>query len=136
MKSSQQRKDVQNCCSALHTNKNFIRNWLVVYKLRFSRKKIWVDDIYTFLNKPLDFLDLLLYPLKFRTKQSFILGNPTKLCDTSWERNQILCNFSSIVVENSTYFLFNPRQFHMLFLQYSWKIQVLEYPILWLRLNG
>ena len=34
--------------------------------------------------------------------------------------------FFSIAPENFSYFLFSPRKFHIVFLQYSWKIQVLE----------
>ena len=34
---------------------------------------------------PLEFLDLPLYPKKFRRKQVFTLGNSAKLCDTPWK---------------------------------------------------
>ena len=79
---------------ALHTNKNFIRNWLFVYKLWFSRKKYGGWWYIYFLEKPLKFLDLLPYPWKFWTKQSFIAGNRAKLFDTSWEQSKIICDFS------------------------------------------
>ena len=75
----------------------------------------------------LEFLGLLFHPWKFWTKQSYSsLKNPAKLYDTYWEWSQILCDFFFIASENFSYFLFSPRKFHILFLQYSWKIQVLE----------
>ena len=75
----------------------------------------------------LEFLGLLFHPWKFWTKQSYSsLKNPAKLYDTYWEWSQILCDFFFIAPENFSYFLFSPRKFHIVFLQYSWKIQVLE----------
>ena len=106
---------------ALHTNKNFIRNWFLVCKLGYSRKKMGVEHI------QLEFLGLLFHPWKFWTKQSYSsLKNPAKLYGTYWEWSQILCDFFFIAPGNFSYFLFNPRKFHIVFLQYSWKIQVLE----------
>ena len=122
------------------------RVWFIVCKLGYSRKKMRVEDI--LLKKPLQFLGLLFHLWKFCSKHSFIPGNPAKSYDTSWEWNQILCDFFFIALkildlcdfffiapENLSYFLFNPRKFYMLFLQYSWKIQVLKQPISWLQLN-
>ena len=82
---------------------------------------------HTFLKKQLGFLGLLFHPWKFWTKQSYSsIKNPAKLYDTYWEWSQILCDFSFIAPGNFSYFLFNPRKFHIVFLQYSGKIQVLE----------
>ena len=69
-----------------------------------------VEDI-LFLKKTLEFLVLLFHPCKFWTKQNFIPGNPAELYDTSWEWNQILCDFLFIAPENFSYFLFNPQAF-------------------------
>ena len=84
MKDHEEEKNVKNSFSALRTNKNFIRNWVVAFKLGCLRKKTQVEGI-LFLKKALEFLGLLLYPWKFWTQQSFIPGNPSKLPDTSWD---------------------------------------------------
>ena len=111
---------------ALHTNKNFIRNWFLVCKLGYSRKKMGVEHI-RFGKKQLEFLGLLFHPWKFWAKQSYLsLKNPAKLYDTYWEWSQILFYFLFFAPENCSYFLFSPRNFHIVFVQYSWKIQVLE----------
>ena len=112
--------------SSAHTDKNFIRNWFLVCKLDYSRKKVRVEHI-RFWKEQLEFLGLLFHPWIFWTKQSYSsLKNPAKLYDTYWEWSQILCDFFFIAPENFSYFLFSPRKFHIVFLQYSWKIQVLE----------
>ena len=75
----------------------------------------------------LEFLGLLFHPWKFWTKQSYSsLKNPAKLYGTYWEWSQILFYFLFFAPENCSYFLFSPRNFHIVFVQYSWKIQVLE----------
>ena len=73
------------------------------------------------MKKLLEFPGLLLVPWKFWRKRSFVPGNSAKLYDTSWERNQILCDFFLIAPENFTYFLFNPRKSHMLFFNITGK---------------
>ena len=126
MKRSWQREDAKKGGPALHTDKNFIRNWLLVCKLDYSRKKIGVEHI-LFWGKQLKFLGLLFHPWKFWTKQNYSSQkNPAKLYDTYWEWSQILSDFFFIALENFSYFLFSSRKFHIVFLQYSWKIQVLE----------
>ena len=45
MKRSWQREDLKEVGPTLHTDKNFIRNWFVVFKLGYSGKKMGVDDI-------------------------------------------------------------------------------------------
>ena len=54
--------------SLMHTNKNFIRNWFLVGKLGFSRKKMVLEDILFW--KTLEFLGLLFHPWKFWAKQA------------------------------------------------------------------
>ena len=126
MKRSWQREDAKKGGPALHSDKNFIRNWFLICKLGYSRKKMEVEHI-LFWEKQLKFLGLLFHPWKFWTKQNYSFQkNPAKLYDTYWEWSQILCDFFFITPENFSYFLFNPRKFHIVFLQYSGKIQVLE----------
>ena len=80
MKRSWQREDAKKGGPALHTDKNFIRNWFLVCKLGYSRKKMGVEHI------QLEFLGLLFHPWKFWTKQSYLsLKYPPKLYDTYWE---------------------------------------------------
>ena len=110
--------------SSAHWQK-LIRNWFLVCKLGYSRKKMGVQHI-RFGKKQLKFLGLLFHPWKFWTKSYLSLKSPAKLYDTYWEWSQILCEFFFIAPENFSYFLFSPRKFHIVFLQYSWKIQVLE----------
>ena len=119
MKRSWQREDAKKGGPAWHIDKNFIRNCFLVCILGYSRK-MGVKDIPFWKNHWN--LGLLFHAWKFWTKQSFIPRNPTKLYDTSWEWNQILCDFFFIAPENFSYFLFNPRKFQVLFLQYFWKI--------------
>ena len=80
MKRSWQREDAKKGGPALHTDKSFIRNWFLVWKLGYPRKKMGVEQI------QLEFLGLLFHPWKFWTKQSYsTLKNPAKLYDTYWE---------------------------------------------------
>ena len=138
MKRSWQREDAKKCGPALHTDKNFIRNWFLVFKLGYFRKQKRVEHILFWKKKKktLKFLGLLFHPWTFWTKQSYSsLKNPAKLYDTYWGWNQILCDFFFIAPENFSYFLFSPRKFHIVFLQYFWKIQVLDKSISSLLLN-
>ena len=127
LKRSWQREDAKKGGPALmHTDK-FPSIKLVsslVCKLGHSRKKVvvyMVVEHILFWNKKLEFLGLLFHPWKFWTKQ-----NPAKLYDTYWKWSQILCEFFFISPEKFSYVLFSPRKFHIVFLQCSWKIQVLE----------
>ena len=80
MKRSWQREDAKMGGPALHTDKSLIRNWFLVWKLGYPRKKMGVEVI------QLEFLGLLFHPWKFWTKQSYSsLKNPAKLYDTYWE---------------------------------------------------
>ena len=57
--------------------------WLLSWVLDYSRKnpkKGWVDDIYTFLKKPVDFIYFSLYPYK----TSFHPWKFHNLCYTAW----------------------------------------------------
>ena len=90
-------------------------------------EKRWELSTYIFEKKQLEFVGLLFHPWKLWTRQSYSsIKNPAKLYDTYWDWSQILCDFFFIALENFSYFLFSPRKFHIVFLQYSWKIQVLE----------
>ena len=87
---------------------------------------------HTFLKNAPIILDLSGRPYKFWRKQAFIPGNSAKLFDTPWkfqhqkptpmEIPHIFFNTLGI----STYFLIDPWNFHMLFLQYPWKFHVLN----------
>ena len=108
MKRSWHREHAKRGCPALHTDKNFIKNWFHVCKLGYSRKKMVVKHI-LFWKKQVEFLGLLFHPWKFWTKQSYSsLKNPAKLYNTYWEWSQILCDFFFIAPEDSSYFLFSP----------------------------
>ena len=101
-------------------------SWFLVCKLGYSRKKMGREHILSW-EKKLKFLGLLFYPWKFWTKQNYSSQkNHAKLYDTYWEWSQIPCDFFFIDPENFSYILFSPRKFHILFLQYSWKSQVLQ----------
>ena len=81
MKTSWQREDAKKGGPALHTGKNFIRNWFLVCKLAIPEKR-W--ELSTYIQ--LEFLGLLFHPWKFWTKQSYSsLKNPAKLYGTYWE---------------------------------------------------
>ena len=102
MKRSWQREDAKKSAPALHTDKNF-RNWFLVCKLSYPRKKVRVKHI-RFWEKQLEFLGLLFHPWKFWTKQNYSsLKNPAKLYDTYWEWSQILYVFFFINPENFSY---------------------------------
>ena len=80
MKRSWQREDAKKGGPALHTDKNFIRNWFLVCKLDYPRKKMEDEHV------QLEFLGLLFHPWKCWTKRSYSsLKNPAKLYDTYWE---------------------------------------------------
>ena len=61
MKRSWQREDAKKGGPALHSDKNFIRNWFLICKLGYSRKKMEVEHI-LFWEKQLKFLGLLFHP--------------------------------------------------------------------------
>ena len=74
--------------------------------------------------RPLEFLDLSLYPWKFQTKLNFIPGNSTKLCYIHWNfrsktKNQDPWKFHTmffwINFWNSTSFFIVSCNFHILF---------------------
>ena len=80
MKRSWQREDAKKDGSSLHTDKNFIRNWFLVCKLGYPRKKTGDEHI------QLEFLGSLFHPWKCWTKPSYSsLKNPAKLYGTYWE---------------------------------------------------
>ena len=86
------------------------------YSRKKSNKASWG---YTFLKSPLEYLDLSLYPCKFKTKKAFTTGNSANLCDTpgnSKVENQdlwkIYMNFSPSSLEIPLV-LFDPWNFHM-----------------------
>ena len=90
-------------------------------------EKTWELSKYVFEKKQLILQGLLFHPWNFWIQQSYSsLKNHANLYDTYWEWSQIFCDFFFIAPENFSYFVFNPRKFHILFLQYSWKIKVLE----------
>ena len=126
MKRSWRREDAKKSGPALHTDRNFIRNWFPVCKLGYSRKRWGLRTYFSFKKTTTGISKIVISPLKILDKSYSSLKNPAKLCDTYWEWSQILCDFFFIAPENFSYFLFSPRKFHIVFLQYSWKIQVLE----------
>ena len=81
------------------------------------------EDTVTFWNKSLEFQVFLLCTWKFRTKQSFTLGNSAKLCyvvgklrEQKSRTLEIPHDFFLITPGNSTSFLINPYNFYKLFL--------------------
>ena len=84
MKRSWQREDAKKGGPALCTDKNFIRNWFLVFKLGYSRKKMGVEHI-LFWEKQLKFLGLLFHPWKFWTKQNYSSQKILQNCMTPIE---------------------------------------------------
>ena len=126
MKSSWRREDPKKGGPALHTDRNFIRNWFPVCKMDYSRKKVRVEDI-PFWKKKKRISWFVISPLEILDKSYSSLKNPTKLSDTCWEWSQVLCFFSLLPLKVLVYFLFNPRKFHIVIPNYiPCKIQVLE----------
>ena len=92
--------------SALHTNKNFIRNWLFVYKLGFSRKKTWWLMIYILFRKTTEISRFVTLSLEILGKRKL---HRWKSCKIVWHllgTKQNYLWFFLIVPENFTYFLF------------------------------
>ena len=86
-----------------------------------------------FLKPLLELLDLSFYPQKFRRKQAFTPGNSAKLCDNPRKFQdqksrpiEIPHYFFLNTPGNSTSFLIDPWNFHVLFLKYPWKFHVLN----------
>ena len=91
---------------------------------------------YSFEKPPRIFRFVAFLTMEIREKQIFTPGNSAKLCYTPWTFQghkprpmEILHNFFLITPENSTSFSINPRNFHMLFLQYPWKFHILNRPV-------
>ena len=81
----------------------------------YSRKNVSreVKRGQTFLEKSLEFLGLSLYSGKFRRKQSFTFENSTKFC---YIPSKCKCHPKTKTHGNFNSFLFDPWNFHMLFL--------------------
>ena len=133
------RINVQKGCSALHSNNSFIRNWLIVFKLDYSRKKMGLRKY--FFEKTLEFLVSSFHPWKFWTKQSFIPGNSGRFYGTSWPKTIKTKNWEKSETKNHQdyykfFMIFSwfPLKIWLIFYltpgnstyQYSWKIHVLE----------
>ena len=95
--------------------------------MSYSRKKL-TGGLKTCL-----ILCFLLYPWKFQTKQSFSPRNSTKLCYTTQKFKglkprplEIVDNFFLIILGNFTSLLIKPWKFYLLFLQYLWKVHILN----------
>ena len=120
MKRSWPKEDAKKVGPVLHTDKNFIRNWFLVCKLGYSRKKdgSWA---HTFLKKATGISRFVISPLEILDKTKLFI--PKKSCKIiwhllTWQWSQILCDFffiSCLAPGKST-----------LYLQYTWEIQVLE----------
>ena len=124
-KEKMQRKMVQLWCTLTKVSSN----WFLFLSVNWTiPEKRWSLSTYFFeKKKQRELLGLLIHPWKFWLKQSYSsLKILAKLYDTYWQWSQILCDFFFIACENFSYFLFSPRKFHIVFLQCSWKIQVLE----------
>ena len=96
-----------------------ILTWAVPEK--YQTRKRGVEDIYTFLKNPLEFLDLSLYLKKVRRKQAFIPRNSAKLCDTTKKFQgqkpgpmEISHDFFLNTPGNSAFFFVDAWNFHML----------------------
>ena len=86
----------------------FLLNWAIPGKIQTE----CIEDI-LFWKRPLEFLDLSLYPWKFQTKWRFTPGNSTKSCYTHW-------NFQGQ----------KPRPMeipHYFFLDHAWKFHFFFY---------
>ena len=83
----------------------------------FFEKATWISRFFILVLEILD--KTKLHPWKsYDIPENYLtpLGSETKF----------FVNFSLLHLKILFYFLFNLRKFHILFLQYSWKIQVLE----------
>ena len=77
MKRSWEREDAKKGGPALHTDKNFIRNWFLVCKLSYPRKKMGVEDIYT-----AGISRLVISPMEILDKTKLFI--PKKSCKIMW----------------------------------------------------
>ena len=109
-----------------------ILTWAVPEK--YQTRKRGVEDIYTFLKNPLEFLDLSLYLKKVRRKQAFIPRNSAKLCDTTKKFQgqkpgpmEISHDFFLNTPGNSAFFLLM-LGISTCLLQCPWKFHVLNTP--------
>ena len=126
MKRLWQRKAAKKGGPALHTNKNFISNWFLICKLGYSRIKMGVEHI-RFWKKTTGISRFVISPLEILHKTKLFIK---KSCKIIWYllgmKPNSLWILSLLPLENFSYFLFSPRKFYIVFLQYSWRIQVLE----------
>ena len=79
MKRSCEREDAKKGGPALHTDKNFIRNWFLVCKLDYSRKKM---GAHTFLRKTTEISRFVISPLEILDKTKLFI--PKKSCKIIW----------------------------------------------------
>ena len=82
---------------------------------------------HTFLKKTTGISRFVISPLEILDKIKLFI--PKKSCKIIWHLLGMKPNslwFFLYYLDNFSYFLFSPRKFHIAFLQYSRKIQVLE----------
>ena len=113
MKRSWQREDAKKGGPALRTDKNFIRNWFLVCKLGYPRKKVGVEHIYT-----AGISRLVISPMEILDKTKLFI--PKKSCKIIWHLLGMKTNSFLFFVPENCNFLFSPRNFHIVFVQYSW----------------
>ena len=77
MKRSWQREDAKKVGPAMHTDKNFIRNWFLVCKLGYRRKKMGVEHIYI-----AGISRLVISPMEILDKTKLFI--PKKSCKFMW----------------------------------------------------
>ena len=77
MKRSWQREDAKKGGPAMPTDKNFIRNWFLVCKLGYPRKKMGVEHIYT-----AGISRLVISPMEILDKTKLFI--PKKSCKIIW----------------------------------------------------
>ena len=95
------------------------------YSIKNPNKGCWGHTF--FWKRPLEFVDLSLYPWKFQTKWSFTPGNSTKSCYTHW----IFQGQKPRPMEIPPYFFLDHAwKFHFFFID-SWSFQILFFQSPW-----
>ena len=122
MKRSWQREDAKKDGPALHTDKNFIRNWFLVCKLCYPRKKMGVKHIYTagisrLVISPMEILDKtklfipkksckIIWHLQYLEKITIILTNPSFLLKFSTTSFRHVSAYYQVMFNTDEQFLF------------------------------
>ena len=107
--------------------------WYIDYSRKIPNKRGWGHN---FWKKTPGIFRFVTLPLEVSDKMKLIPGNSTKLCYTHCNFQgqnprpiEIPYDFFWMTPVNAISFCIDPKNFHILFIQYPWKFHVVNLPV-------